>query len=134
MSSPTAILLLDPYNDFLHPEGKLYPRVADSLKESNAIANMQQLLKFARERSIPVFYCLHQQTHAHVMEGWRHMNPSLIALKVNKVFEAGTWGAEYFEGMAPDLSNGDVVVSKHWNSRWEAVARLREQGFDERAG
>lgn len=52
------------------------------------------------------------------MQGWTMMNKSLTGLKAGKVFEAGSWGVELYDGMAPDDSNGDVVVSKHWNSRY----------------
>jgi len=34
----------------------------------------------------------------------------------NTAFEEGTWGVEIFEGLEPDLENGDVVFSKHWCS------------------
>jgi len=37
--------------------------------------------------------------------------------KENLAFEEGTWGVQIFEGLEPDLGNGDVVVSKHWSSR-----------------
>jgi len=40
-----------------------------------------------------------------------------VGNKKLRAFEEGSWGAEIYEGMEPDLSNGDVVVSKHWNSR-----------------
>lgn len=36
----------------------------------------------------------------------------------NKAFEEGTWGVKIFEGLEPSLENGDVVVSKHWSSRY----------------
>lgn len=37
--------------------------------------------------------------------------------KQNVAFEEGSWGVEMYEGLAPDLDNGDVIVSKHWSSR-----------------
>ena len=45
------------------------------------------------------------------------MNKSLKGLGAKKVFEEGSFGAEFYEGLEPDFDNGDVVVSKHWNSR-----------------
>lgn len=39
--------------------------------------------------------------------------------KENKTFEEGTWGVEIYEGLEPDVEgNGDVVISKHWCSRY----------------
>ena len=47
------------------------------------------------------------------------MNASTSAIKGGKAIEEGSWGAELYEGMEPDvLGNGDVVVSRHWNSRY----------------
>ena len=51
------------------------------------------------------------------MQDWKMLNSSLKGIKEKLVFEVGTWNTEFFEGMAPDPeNNGDVVVSKHWNS------------------
>ena len=116
-SNDTAILLIDPYNDFLHPDGKLTARLADSLAATNTISHLQALVEAAREKKIPIFYGLHQQTHAHSYEGWQFMNKSMKSLGAGKVFEEGSWGAQFYEGLEPVADNGDVVVSKHWNSR-----------------
>ena len=116
MDNKSAIVLIDPYNDFLHPEGKAYKPISESIKKTGTVENLHKLLKIAREKKIPVYYCLHQQTHEHAMVGWKHMTNSQSRLKAGQIFEAGSWGVEYFEGMEPDFNNGDVVVSKHWNS------------------
>ena len=113
----TAIVLIDPYNDFLHQDGKLNFMVRDSLDKTNTIPNLRKLLDVAREKKFPVFYCLHQQSHDHSMQGWTMMNAALTGLKGAKVFEEGSWGAEFYEGLAPIAANGEVIVSKHWNSR-----------------
>lgn len=116
MDGNTAILLIDPYNDFLHPSGKANAGIRDSLEKTNTISNIHKLLKIARSKRIPVFYCLHQQSHPHAMVGWKHFTKSLASIKAGEIFEAGSWGVEYYEGMAPDFENRDVVVSKHWTS------------------
>ncbi|KAJ6462786.1 Isochorismatase-like protein [Mycena vitilis] len=107
----TAIVLIDPYNDFLHPDGKATPRLADSLAKTDTIANIKALLAFARAQKIPVYYGLHQQFHPGQYDDWRHMTTSQTALRDGKVFEEGSWGAQIYEGLEPDFANGDVVVS-----------------------
>jgi hypothetical protein len=114
----TAIVLIDPYNEFLHQEGKLNPKIRDSLQKTDTIANLHKLLGFARSQKISIFYCLHQQSHERSMQGWTMMNASLTGIKANKVFQEGSWGVDFYDGMAPDVTNGDVVISKHWNSRY----------------
>lgn len=113
----TAIVLIDPYNEFLHSDGKLYPSIADSLAKTDTINNIRAMLDTARQNKIPILYCLHQQTDSDSYKGWKLMNKSLTRIRDNKAFEADTWNTQFFEGMQPDTANGDVIVSKHWNSR-----------------
>jgi len=118
MSPKTALIFIDPYNEFLHPEGKLHARLSDSLAKTNCIAHMRSVLQTARANSIPVFYCMHQQTHDTTFKGWTTLNKNHENMRGNQVFRVGSFGVEYFEGMEPDVAAGDVVVSKHWNSRY----------------
>ncbi|PKK51305.1 hypothetical protein CI102_3901 [Trichoderma harzianum] len=94
-TSGTAVLLIDPYNDFIHPEGKWYGNVKESLEATETVKHMRRLIQAARAAHIPIYYCLHQQYKPGNYDGW---NPQI------------------YEGMEPDLANGDVVVSKHWNA------------------
>jgi nicotinamidase-related amidase len=113
----TAILLIDPYNDFLHPDGKMYPAMAESLEATGTVKHIFDLLTAARAHKIPVFYGLHQQYNSNAFYGWKQMKPLHEGQKANKVFEEGSWGATIFEGMEPKYENGDVIFSKHWSSR-----------------
>lgn len=118
MSSNTALLLIDPYNDFLHTQGKLYHILAESIKDTDTITHLHEAVRTARKNGIPIVYCMHQQTNGNTYYGWQNLNKSQTGLKANRVFEEGSFGAQFFEGLEPDVSNGDVVVSKHWNSRY----------------
>jgi nicotinamidase-related amidase len=117
MTTDTAILLIDPYNDFIHKDGKLNYRLTESLEATDTVSHLYQLIKAARSREIPIFYCMHQQTTPHIYGDWQFMTVSQERIKEKMAFEEGSWGADYFKGMEPDFSKGDVVVSKHWNSR-----------------
>lgn len=114
----TALILVDPYNDFVHPDGKLYNSVRESLITTNTTLHLSELVVAARHRRIPIYYALHQPWREGNYMGWQRMNSSTTKLQALRVFEEGSWGAEIFEGLEPDvLGNGDVIVSKHWNSR-----------------
>ncbi|KAF3390505.1 putative isochorismatase family protein YwoC [Penicillium rolfsii] len=115
MSSPTAVLLIDPLNDFLHPDGKLYPAIKASLEATNSFEHMKELVAGARAAHIPIFYGLHQITKDGTYSGWNHMNSSLIKIKENAVFSED-FGGQILKELEPQPSNGDVVVSRHWNS------------------
>lgn len=126
----TAIILIDPYNDFLHPNGKLTGMLAESLKETDTITHLKELVAAARAAHIPIYYGLHQQYHVGHFDGWKRMSETHLQIKTGKVFEEGSWGAELYEGLEPQPSNGDVVVSKHWNSRYCRLISRSENVID----
>lgn len=113
----TAVLLIDPYNDYIHPNGKVYDLCKNSLEATDTITHMKVLVKAARANKIPIFYCLHQQWKAGNFDAWIRMGPFHKMLKEKEVCEEGTWGAQIYEGLEPDPANGDIVVAKHWNAR-----------------
>ncbi|KAL4899109.1 hypothetical protein BDW74DRAFT_189556 [Aspergillus multicolor] len=116
MSTPkTAIILIDPYNDFLHPNGKLTARLQD-LTERNTIQHLKEVVRIARANRVPIYYGLHQQWAPGRFSGWRHMAPNQVRQEETHYFEEGSHGAQIYEGLEPDVGNGDVVVSKHWCS------------------
>ncbi|KAH8787483.1 Isochorismatase-like protein [Hyaloscypha sp. PMI_1271] len=115
MPSNTAIII-DPYNDFLHPRGKLNGLLADSLKETDTITHLKELVTAARLHKIPIYYGLHQQCKAGFIAGSNHATPLQKSQKENVAFQEGSWGVDIYEGLEPSLENGDVVVSKHWSS------------------
>jgi len=114
----TAIIITDPYNDFLHPKGKLNGLVAESLAEKNVLAHLKELVDAARAHHIPIYYGLHQQLKAGFLGGWKHATKLQESQAKSTAFAEGTWGVEIYEGLEPQVSNGDVVVSKHWCSRF----------------
>jgi nicotinamidase-related amidase len=117
MAEKTALVLVDVYNDFLHPSGKGTPALVASLENSKTIEHIQQALKNARSAQIPVYYSLHQQYHNGKYTGFEHWNAMLRSVESSHSFEEGSWGAKIFKGLEPDVKNGDVVISKHWNQR-----------------
>lgn len=113
-----AVVLVDPLNDFLHIDGKLHESVKASMEEIQTVKHLQQLVTGARAAGIPIFYALHQQTRDGIYNGWQHMNRSLRKLQKLHAFREGTFGAQVYEGLQPLATNGDVTVSRHWNSRY----------------
>jgi nicotinamidase-related amidase len=118
MAEKTALVLIDVYNDFLHPDGKATAALNDSLIHSKTIEHIQQALQAARAAKIPVYYSLHQQYHDGKYMGFERWNPMLRSVESSRSFEEGTFGAEIYKGLEPDPENGDVVISKHWNQRF----------------
>ena len=55
----TALVITDPQNDFLSPEGVTWGVVGESVTENNTVANIEALLRAAKENNIPVFISPH---------------------------------------------------------------------------
>lgn len=119
MSPPphTAVVLIDPYNDFLHPSGKLNPLVSTSMAAKDTITHLKEFVSVARSHQLPIYYGLHQQTRPGFLAGWNHATAAQKNQKEHVAFEEGSWGVEIYEGLEPKVENGDVVFSKHWSSR-----------------
>ncbi|KAF4815475.1 Peroxyureidoacrylate/ureidoacrylate amidohydrolase RutB [Colletotrichum tropicale] len=108
-STRTALVLVDPYNDFLHPEGALTPHLLD-LQEKGTVENIRSAVAAARSKGIPIYYGMHQQCNEHTFLGWKHMTSNHVKQKNSQVFKEGSWGAEILQGLEPDASKGDVVL------------------------
>lgn len=55
-ASKTAIVLIEPQNDFLKPGGTMFQYIKDQLAERNVIQNLQKLLDGARKKQVKIFY------------------------------------------------------------------------------
>jgi len=55
-ASKTAIVLIEPQNDFLKPGGTMFQYIKDQLAERNVIQNLQKLLDGARKKRVKIFY------------------------------------------------------------------------------
>src|SRR6218665_666373 len=55
----TALVLVDPFNDFLSEGGKLYPVTKSTVEGVGLIANLKKLLLAARSKQVQVIYAPH---------------------------------------------------------------------------
>jgi ureidoacrylate peracid hydrolase len=112
--STTALLLIDPYNDFISEGGKLWDRIRAVAEGNNCVPHMLQVLNAARKAKLRVFYALHRRYRPGDYETWKYIAPIQTAAWVNKTFEFGTWGGEIRREFEPKA--GDIVASEHWGS------------------
>ena len=110
----TALLVIDPYNDFISEGGKLWNRIRAVAEANNCIANMLQVLNAAREAKLRVFYALHHRYRPGDYETWKYIAPIQKAAWSRKTFENGTWSGEIRSELAPQP--GDIVAQEHWCS------------------
>jgi ureidoacrylate peracid hydrolase len=57
----TALLVIDPYNDFISEGGKLWDRLKGVAEANHCVPNMLQVLTAARKAELRVFYALHHR-------------------------------------------------------------------------
>ena len=97
----TAIVITDPQNDFLSPQGVAWGAVGQSVEENNTIENLETIFRLAEEHNIPVFMSPHyyyQHDHEWKFEG------ALEKLMHNiKMFDRGDQlNVKGFEGSGAD--------------------------------
>ena len=57
----TGLLVIDPYNDFISEEGKIWDRLKTVAEANNCVPNMLQVLNAARNAELCVFYPQHRR-------------------------------------------------------------------------
>jgi len=110
----TALLLVDPYNDFLAEGGKLWPRVADVAQSVGLLANLKAVLQAVRARPLPVFIVPHHRAEPEDYAAWDHPTPYQLGGSKAQVFAKDSWGGEWHPDFAPQP--GDILVKEHWGS------------------
>ena len=110
----TALLVIDPYNDFVSEGGKLWDRVKGVAGANACVPHMLQLVTAARSVGVRVFYAMHHRYRPGDYETWKYIAPIQKAAWSRKTFEYGTWGGEFRTEFAPQP--GDIVAQEHWGS------------------
>lgn len=110
----TGLLVIDPYNDFISPGGKVWDRLKGIIEANDCVAHMKRVLDAARRAEICAFYALHRRYRPGYYESWRYVAPIQKAAWSRRTFEYGTWGGERHGDFEPQP--GDIVADEHWCS------------------
>ena len=121
----TALIVVDPYNDFLSDGGKVWQRVQPIAEEVGLIANMKAIVQAARLAGLRVFIAPHRRWEPGDYEDWDHPNPTQIAIMRSHSFARGEWGGEWHPAFAP--RPGDIVAKEHWAQSGFANTDLDQQ-------
>src|ERR1700692_3903967 len=111
-SDRTALLIVDPYNDFMSEGGKLYEAIKSTADASGMFHNLRKLIAAVRSLAMQVVIVPHHRSCAGDFDGWQHMTPFQKQGVPLKAFEAGTWGGEFHPEFGPQ--EGDIVIHEHW--------------------
>jgi nicotinamidase-related amidase len=110
----TALLVIDPYNDFISEGGKVWERLKPVAEANGCIPNMVQVLDAARSAGLRIFYAPHRRYRPGDYETWEYVAPIQKAAWSRKTFEYGTWGGEFRSEFTP--RSGEIVAQEHWCS------------------
>jgi len=117
----TAIVITDPQNDFLSPEGVTWDLVGDSVQANGTVEHIKQLFSAAKERGYDVFISPHY--YYPTDKGWQFGGTVEKMMHEIGMFDRkGALNTEGFEGSGADwleeykpyIEDGKtVVVSPH---------------------
>jgi nicotinamidase-related amidase len=137
----TALVVTDPQNDFLSPEGVTWGVVGKNVEANNTVENSDALFKTAKAEDIPVFVSPHYYyPHDH---GWK-FEGALEALmhKIGMFDRKGPLNVEGFAGSGADwlarykpyIEDGRTTVTSphkvYGPETNDLVLQLRKQGID----
>ena len=137
----TALVITDPQNDFLSPDGVVWGVVGESVIENNTVENIEALLKTAKANGIPVFISPHY--YFPTDHGW-HFEGVLEALmhNVGMFDRTGALSTDGFEGSGADwleiykpyIEDGSTIISSphkvYGPETNDLVLQLRKRGID----
>ncbi|MEM5406363.1 hypothetical protein [Paraburkholderia unamae] len=72
----TALLLVDPYNDFLSKDGKVWPFIKDIADEVRLLDNLRAIHKAVRDAGIQIVIVPHRRWQPGDYQCWCH--PSVL--------------------------------------------------------
>ncbi|MGI9566295.1 MAG: cysteine hydrolase family protein [Nitrosopumilus sp.] len=106
----TAVLIIDPQNDFLSEGGAVWDLVGSEVQKNNVVEKLQRIIQTAKNLKVPVVYSPHYYTEEEY-ENWKHLNFVDRVMFERKMFHKGTWGAEFHSELKSDENT--IVLSPH---------------------
>jgi nicotinamidase-related amidase len=108
----TALLVIDPYNDFMSEGGKLYDYLKVVATTVGFQRNMRELMQVVRAVGVKVFIVPHHRAQGPDLETWKHVNASQRKADEMQLAAVGTWGGDWHPEFGPIA--GDVIAQEHW--------------------
>ncbi len=137
----TALVVTDPQNDFLSPEGVTWGVVGQSVTENATVDNLELLFRAAKEATLPVFVSPHYYyPHDH---RWRFEGALERLMHDIKMFDRPgpldltgfeRSGADWLDRYKPFINDGDTVVTSPHKvfgpQSNDLVLQLRKRGVN----
>ena len=137
----TALVITDPQNDFLSPEGVVWGVVGKNVTDNNTIENIDALFAAAKANDMPVFISPHH--YFPTDHGWQFEGALEKLMHTVGMFDrAGPLSLEGFEGSGADfleqykkyINDGETIITSphkvYGPETNDLVLQLRKRGID----
>jgi nicotinamidase-related amidase len=114
----TAVVITDPQNDFLSPQGVTWGLVGESVTENRTVEHLVELLEAAKEHAVPVFISPHY--YYPTDKGWQFGGTvENLMHEINMFGRSGALtlegfagsGADWLEVLKPYLEDGQTIIA-----------------------
>jgi len=110
-SNSTALLVIDPQNDFLSETGVVWDLVGEGVVKNQVVDKLSKLIAKARESGVEVFYSPHYYDKE--FEAWKDNNPIDSLMFERKMFDRNSSGSDFHPELTPD--DATIVCAPHKN-------------------
>ena len=137
----TAILITDPQNDFLSPEGVTWGVVGKSVTENKTVEHIESLMKAAKAKALPLFISPHY--YYPTDHGWQFEGALETLMHNIGMFDRQgplttegfkDSGADWLERYKPFIEDGKTIVTSphkvYGPESNDLVLQLRKRGID----
>jgi nicotinamidase-related amidase len=137
----TAVVITDPQNDFLSPEGATWGLVGKSVEANGTVANIETLMKTAKANGIEVFISPHY--YYPTDHGWQFGGAVETMMHAIKMFDRNGAltaeglngsGADWLEQYKPLIDDGKTIVTSphkvYGPESNDLALQLRKRGID----
>lgn len=137
----TALVITDPQNDFLSPDGVTWGVVGESVTATNTVKNLETLFRVANKHGIPLFISPHY--YYPTDHGWKFEGAlETLMHNINMFDRKGALDLDNFENSGADwleqykkyINNAATVVTSphkvYGPETNDLVLQLRKRGID----
>ncbi len=108
----TALLVIDPVNDFLSEGGAAWDMTKGTVEKNDVVTSLARAIDGARERRVPVIFGPMAYTEEdYASEELQRRTGIGRIMFERRMFLAGSWGADFHPDIQP--ADGDVVLLPH---------------------
>lgn len=108
----TALLVIDPVNDFLSEGGAAWEMTKTTVEKNDVVGNLKRVIEGARAQGIPVLFGPMAYTEEDYMDEKLQRRTGINRLMFEmKMFLAGSWGADFHPELQPKET--DIILLPH---------------------